>query len=267
MSDSFDQATVLTRVSAREHDLMVPDGWQVGRGAFGGLVLGATLAAIVADEPEAARLPRAFLGEVCAPLMPGAARLQTRALRRGNNQSNIACDLTQAGQVVAHGSAVLATSRKIGEGLPRPPHAPPPRGRFEDAAVLPFGPPDGPAFFQHYEPRPTSPLPFSGKGEGVVTGWIRERVPLARLTHAALLARLDAYWPVMFTMETRFRPSATVSFMAEFLVDPATLDPTRPLFYRARLVAELGGYVVEFRELWDGDQPVAFNQQTFALLG
>jgi acyl-CoA thioesterase len=267
MSESFEQAIRLTRVSASEHDFAVPDGWQVGRGAFGGLVLGATLAAIVADEPEASRVPRAFLGEVCAPLMPGAARLQTRSLRRGNSQSNIACDLTQGGQVVAHGSAVLATSRKIGEGLPRPPYAVPQAGRFEDAAVLPFGPPDGPPFFNHYEPRPTSALPFSGRGEGVVTGWIRERVPLTKVTHAAILARLDSYWPVMFTMETRFRPSATVSFMAEFLVDPATLDPALPLFYRARVVAELGGYVVEMRELWNGDQPVAFNQQTFALLG
>ena len=173
MSESFEQAIRLTRVSASEHDFAVPDGWQVGRGAFGGLVLGATLAAIVADEPEASRVPRAFLGEVCAPLMPGAARLQTRSLRRGNSQSNIACDLTQGGQVVAHGSAVLATSRKIGEGLPRPPYAVPQAGRFEDAAVLPFGPPDGPPFFNHYEPRPTSALPFSGRGEGVVTGWIR----------------------------------------------------------------------------------------------
>ena len=36
--------------------------------------------------------------------------------------------------------------------------------------------------------------------------------------------------------------------------------------YRARGLAEAGGYLVELRELWDGEQAVAFNQQSFAIL-
>jgi hypothetical protein len=60
---------------------------------------------------------------------------------------------------------------------------------------------------------------------------------------------------------------ATVSFLAELLCDPVTLDPSEPLFYRARVVAQAGGYFVEMRELWRGDEPVALNQQSFAMLG
>ena len=58
-----------------------------------------------------------------------------------------------------------------------------------------------------------------------------------------------------------------MSFLAEFLCDPAQLDPAAPLFYRARSVAEAGGYFVDMRELWNGDELVALNQQSFAMLG
>jgi hypothetical protein len=261
MADSFERVLHLARVSDGEHELIVPDGWQQGRGAFGGLVLAASLSAMVADEPDAARVPRAFLGEICAPVLPIASRLQTRALRRGRNQSNLACTFMQDGQVVAHASAVLASARRTA-AAPRLSLPPPERGRFEDVPVAPIGPPHGPAFASHYEYR----LTFSGAGDGTVTGWVRERVALEKVTHAVLLARLDAFWPALFTLETTPRPAATVSFMAEFLIDPAQLDPARPLYYRARSLAESGGYFVELRELWDGDRPVAFNQQSFAIL-
>jgi acyl-CoA thioesterase len=265
MADSFEHAIRLTRVSDGEHELVLPDGWQQGRGAFGGLVLGATLSAMVADEPDPSRVPRAFLGEICAPALPVVSRLQTRMLRRGNNQSNLACSFTQDGQVVAHASAVLAVSRKT-KGAPRLSAPAPEPGRFEDVPVASISPPRGPVFALHYEFRPTSPLPYSGAGEGVVTGWVRERVPPAKVTHAVLLARIDSFWPALFPMESSPRPIATVSFMAEFLADPAKLDPSMPLFYRARAVAQAGGYFVEFRELWNGDEPVAYNQQSFAIL-
>lgn len=55
--------------------------------------------------------------------------------------------------------------------------------------------------------------------------------------------------------------------MAEILCDPGTLDPLLPLFYRARVVAQTGGYFVEMRQLWSGDTPVALNQQSMAMLG
>jgi acyl-CoA thioesterase len=265
MAEYFEQASRLVRVSDSEHELLLPDGWQQGRGAFGGLVLGATLSAMVADEADASRLPRAFLGEICAPALPVVSRLQTRVLRRGRNQSNLACTFTQDGQVVAHASAVLASSRKA-TGVPRLTAPAPARERFEDLPDAGIGPPRGPVFARHYEFRVTSALPFSGTGDGTVTGWVRERIPPSKVTHAVLLARLDSFWPGLFPMESTPRAIATVSFMAEFLVDPATLDPSLPLYYRARSLAEAGGYFVELRELWNGEEPVAFNQQSFAIL-
>ncbi|MBZ0234602.1 MAG: hypothetical protein K8M05_19880, partial [Deltaproteobacteria bacterium] len=62
------------------------------------------------------------------------------------------------------------------------------------------------------------------------------------------------------------RPMATLTFTAELLADPATLDPGAPFAYRAHLDGAADGFSVEIRELWQDDVLVALNQQVFAIL-
>ena len=62
------------------------------------------------------------------------------------------------------------------------------------------------------------------------------------------------------------RAMTTVTFTAELLVDPATLDPAAPFAYRAHLGGAADGYSVELRHLWQGDRLVGLNQQIFAAL-
>ena len=82
-----------------------------------------------------------------------------------------------------------------------------------------------------------------------------------------VIGLMDAYWPAHFAMETTPRPMATVSFTLQLLVDPASLDPAEPLFYRASAPAAHEGFVVEFRELWTARRTlVALNQQTFVII-
>jgi len=266
LADSFEAATALERVSDSEHRLVVPDGWQQGRGAFGGLVLGALIDAMRSREEDASRVVRAVTGDLCGPALPVESRIVSRVLRRGNNQTNVAATLEQAGAVVAHATCVLASARKVA-APPRVTLDPPRRVPYEQAQVLPAAAPFGPRFAAHYEYRSAGPMPLSGGSDAVVLGWIKERVPLARVTASALVARLDAFWPAILSVETAPRPVATVSFLAEILCEPSALDPVAPLFYRARTVAQGSGYFVELRELWHGDEPVALNQQSFALLG
>jgi hypothetical protein len=263
---SFESATRLEQVSAEEHRWLVPDGWQQGRGAFGGLVFGALMQAMASREADATRVARAFTGEICGPALPVASTIRTRVLRRGSKQTNVTATLEQSGEAVAIASAVLASRREVGL-IPRVPEEAPASIPFERAGAIPVGPPIGPTFAPHYEYRPTGPLPFSGGQEPLVVGWVRESRPLSRVTAAALIARLDAYWPAMFSVEAAPRPAATVSYMAELFCDPAELDPEEPLLYRGRTIAQAGGYFVELRELWRDGRPVAFNQQSFALLG
>jgi hypothetical protein len=266
MAEPFDKVITLERVSEDEHRLVLPDGWQQGRGAFGGLVLGVLMEAMGAREPDATRLARTFSGDICGPALPVASRVVSRVLRRGNNQTNVSATLEQGGAVVAHASCVLAASRRVAP-LRALALDPPARVAYEAAKVMEMGPPAGPIFALNYEYRPTGAPPFVEGPEALVQGWLKERAPLSRVTAAAMIARLDAYWPAIYSVEKGRRPVATVSFLAELLRDPATLDPTQPLFYRSRAVAEAGGYFVEMRELWDEEGPVALNQQSFAMLG
>lgn len=241
----------------------IPDGWQQGRGAFGGLVLATLLRAMERAEPDRPRATRTLTGDLCGPVLPGAADVAVQTLRRGNNQSNLAATLTQNGAVVAVATAVLSPPRLVGDA-PRFTPAPPPALAWRDLPLLTVGPPTGPVFTQHYEYR--SATSAFARGEARIDGFIRERALLASVDAPALVARLDAWWPTLFALGGAPRPVATISFTAQILVDPATVPPAEPLRYRARMEALHDGFFVELRELWHGERVVALNQQTFAIL-
>ena len=86
MNSSFAEATAVRRVSDDEFVTSVPDGWQQGRGAYGGLVLGAMARASLAAEPDGARACRCLTGDLCGPVLPGEARIRTEVLRRGRTR-------------------------------------------------------------------------------------------------------------------------------------------------------------------------------------
>ena len=262
MSD-FASVTAVRSIGPDRFATTIPDAWQQGRGAFGGLVLGALLRAIEAAEPDRARATRTLTGDLCGPVLPGDAEIELRTLRRGNNQSNLAATLVQGSAVLATANVVLSPPRSAASTRFSPP-APPPLAPWRDVPPLVIGPPVGPVFAQNYEYRSSS-APFA-RGEALIDGYIRERVTLPRLDAPALIGRLDAWWPTLFALDGTPRPVATISFAAEILVDPATLPPDEPLRHRARMAALHEGFFVELRELWQGERVVALNQQTFAIL-
>lgn len=240
----------------------VPDGWQQGRGAFGGLVLGALLRAIESAEPDRARATRTLTGDLCGPVLPGPATLKVEVLRRGNNLSNIDARLIQHGEVQARASAVLSLPRPAAT-MPDPPRPPSARD-WRELPELGLAPPNAPVFTPHFEYRSFGASPFAAGDALGTIGFLRLRRPPARLDAPAMIGLLDAWWPAMFV--GRPRPVATVSFTAEILVAPAELDPGEPLLFTGRVAALTDGFCVEFRELWAGERLVALNQQTFAVL-
>jgi hypothetical protein len=266
MVNAFEEASAVERMDGDVFRARIPEGWQQGRGAFGGLVLGTLLRAMEQCEPDAARSARVLTGELCGAVLPGEAEIHAGLLRRGGRVTYLDAQLRQQGQVMARASAVLASSRDdvVAPALPAPaPPAPPP---WDRVAPVPVQPPFGPAFARFYEYRPIGPAPFTGGAEPVASGWIREKSRPERLDAAALIGRLDAWWPALFAVSSRPRASATVAFTAELLCDPAALPAGEPLFYRAHVAALREWMFVELRELWHEDRLVAMNQQTFALL-
>lgn len=242
---------------------VLPDGWQQGRGLFGGLVTGLLARALEASAPG--RPLRSLTAELCGPAQPGEAVLHLEVLREGNAVTTTAIRLVQGGEVQAHGVGVLGKARLTGrDGVHL---APPVRPDWRALQPLPIEPPMGPAFGRFFDFRAQAYLPFSGGAEAVAEGWVRPKNPGPTRDAAFLAACADAWWPSLFAVEASPRPMATVAFTFQPFIDFAGLDPEAPLFHRAKLVAASDGYCVELRELFGEDgRLLALNQQTFVII-
>lgn len=267
MASAFEQATAVTSLGDGRFAADIPDLWQQGRGAYGGLVLGTLLRALEGAEGDRARTTRSLSGELCGPVQPGPVEISTTTLRRGNNLTNLDAHLIQNGEVLARASAVLSTPRSVTTAVYADP-VPACVAAAPDWRGLPALPdlPGGPVFTRHLEYRPTGPLPFTGGEVPEVHGYVRMRSTPTRLDGPALIGLLDAWWPALFSIESTPRMMATVCFTAQLLAPPGALDPEAPLFHTARIAGLRDGFFVELRELWSGDKLVAMNQQTFAVL-
>lgn len=268
----FELATALAPVAGQPlvYRGTIPDAWQQGKGAFGGVSVGLLARAIVLAEASAGesvpRALRSLSADLCAPAMPGEVEIRVEVLRRGGSMTFLDARTLQAGAVIAHASASLASGRAIAPPGITPGHAPAGVPPWTDVPTVPVQPPFGPVFGAHYEYRSAGPMPFSGGTSATALGYIREKTPPAVHDEASIAGLLDAWWPTIMPLHTMPRAIATVGYTMQLLVDPRTLPASEPLLYRAEGVAEHDTFFVEMRELWSGGRRVAMNQQTFAVL-
>lgn len=269
---AFDALTTARPLGDGRFAIDIPDGWQQGRGAFGGFVLAILTRAseqVVAD-PD--RPLRSLTAEIVGPAQPGPSEVRVEILRAGTGVTTVAARLVQGGEVQAHVVGAFGKTRptfRAPVALAPPPELAGPSWR--DIAPPPFfGPPMAPTFAQHVEFRVTGPLPFSGApADGVARtgGWVRLREPGTARDAAYTAAMIDTWWPAMLGTEKAPRAMATLTFALERVSDLHGLDPEAPLFYRGTILAGGGGYAIEQRELWGEDgRLVALNQQTLVIM-
>jgi acyl-CoA thioesterase len=247
--------------------IQIPDGWQQGRGAFGGLVLSIMTRALRASlTGESASWPlRSLTAALCGPTQPGEAALYVELLRVGSGVATLAVRLVQNHEIQAQATAVFGKHR-VADGdwqrFPVPEMQP-----WRDLDPLPIGPPLAPHFAEFFEFRVTGQFPFSGHTEANSTGWIKPKNPGAARDDAYIVALADAWWPATLTCFTEPRPMATISFTLEILSDLVGLDPEAPLYHTATSHASRGGYTSEDRKLWGEDgRLVAINHQTMVII-
>lgn len=241
----------------------LPDGWQQGRGLYGGLVTALLVRALEEATPE--RPLRSLTAELCGPVQPGEARLELEPLRAGNAVTTTAIRLVQGGEVQAHGVGVLGRARVPERNLVAV--TAPKMKPWREVEVVPVEPPFGPDFARFFEYRSTGPLPLSGEGEPSAEGWIRPKQAGTRRDAAYLAACVDSYWPALFVLEPAPRPMATIAFTFQPFGHFEGLDPQAPVYLRTRLMAAVDGYCVEFREVWGEDgRLLALNQQTMVII-
>lgn len=108
----FDTFLTLTALGEGRVRAVLPDGWQQGRGLYGGLVCGLFVRAMEAVTPE--RPLRSLTAELCGPVAPGEVTLELATLRAGNAVTTMTVKLLQGGEVQAHGVGVLGRARPVG---------------------------------------------------------------------------------------------------------------------------------------------------------
>jgi hypothetical protein len=246
-------------------EIDIPDGWQQGRGAFGGLVLGALANAVIASEPDPQRKLRTLTGEIPSPVPIGKSTIVVEEVRRGSGASTWHARLLGDDGILALATVVLGKSRV--QDPPRATSTMPDVPPWKEVPAIPIGPPLAPVFTQHLEMRPTGPLPFAGGDKPLSAGYVRTKIPPKKLGPAEILAYCDAHWPAFFATASEPRPVGTIAFGLQIVVDPDTLDPEQPLFHTARELACHEGFSAELRELYAPDgRLVAVNPQTFAII-
>lgn len=268
MSTPTDFLTLTTprSLAPGRFEATIPDGWQQGRGAFGGLVVANLIRALEASEPTTERPLRSLTAELCGPVMPGQAAIAVESLRRGTGVTTLAARLEQGGEVLAHAVGVFGRPRadRIRRTFLEPP-SPPPWRDLEPLDLEPFGPP----FARFFDMRCTGPLPFTAPPAPVASGWVRPRHPGAARDAAYIAGCVDAWWPASYATDAGPypRPVGTIAYTLELAATLEGLDPEAPLFYQARVLAEHDGYLIELRELWGEDgRLLALNPQTIAVI-
>lgn len=265
MSVSLDVLVTPTGDERGEQWIDVPDGWQQGRGVFGGFVLAALVRAMERAISDPSRKLRAMTASIAAPVLAQRSSVTTTILRAGAGLTAATASLSQDGAVCAHAIGTFAKDRAVDfEGWQR--LEAPAFGDWRAADLIPVGPPLGPVFAPHFEFRPVSGFPFSG-GAPVAEGWVRAKDPGEARDGAYIAALVDAWWPCALVASSGPRPMATIAFSLEIVGDFVGLDPDAPLYHRAHSAACAGGYAIETRELWGHDgRLVAVNHQTFAII-
>lgn len=261
---SLGDVTTPTRDGDR-YRLDVADGWQQGRGAYGGLVLAALTRAMTDKLADPAVPLRTLTAVLPAPTEVGPATIEVEILRRGSAMTTAAARLVQADVVRGHVVGVFGSARAPVQWQTQ---APPEVPRWDQVAAMPdrsdaLGPP----FARHFEFRVVGPFPFTRATEARCTGWIRARDPGPLRDSAYVVAVADAYWPAALAVLAAPRPMATVAYTLELIEPLDDLDPDAPLLHRAYAPAATDGFTYETRELWGVDgRLVARNHQVFVVI-
>lgn len=254
-------------------DWQVEDGWQQGRGAYGGLVIGVMVRAAELAVNDASRAVRSVSAELCGPVVVGVARVGVELLRSGSGMTTVAVRVVQLetgtdGQsqmaVQAHAVVILGKVRVKDSAWNE--LTPPLATHWTDTVALPSLP-MMPAFANQFEYRPFGDPPYAEAEQAQAIAWIQPRENMSQSSAAWVVAMSDVVWPSMMVRFAGPRPMATVSYLLEIVADWADLDPNRPLLHVGRTPVSQNGYTVEFRELWsDSGELVALNQQTIVII-
>lgn len=265
----FGAATALEPLDRGTFGWDVPDGWQQGPGAWGGLVAGGLARAVLLSESDPERALRTLSVHMTSPLQVGRATVRTAPMRVGSGMSTWSATVEgEAGELSAHALAVTGRVRAPdlalaarAWGTATPPDLP----SWREVAPVRATGTGFPTFLQNVEFRGVAGQPLDG-GPARSAGYVRF-TDQGDWDAPQLLGIVDAWFPTAFMVIEALRPFATVTYTAQLLVDPATVPTGEPLGFESSMSGAHDGFISEVRRLWTPDGRLAVeNHQAIVVV-
>ncbi|MDF2177703.1 thioesterase family protein [Aliiglaciecola sp. CAU 1673] len=247
------------------HSLTVPKSWAQGRTLFGGLSA-ALLYAALREKVSQDRCLRSLTTNFIGPLEPDLPfRIDVEVLREGRNVSQVVAKAVQNDQVAVFCQACFGVDRESKiriENHDKHQMAPP-----KKAAFIPQIPKVTPKFLQHMDlAMVEGGLPFTGKKESNVHGWMRFKEAPEQVTDAHLIALIDAWPPTILQMLRWPAPASTMSWNLEFIHPHSPVAPDEWFAYQAQTRQAADGYCHSEANIWDSKgELVAISRQIIAV--
>lgn len=250
-----------------QHSLVIPGSWGQGRATFGGLV--AALAyrkmqgVVQANRPLRA-LQVAFVGPVT---VDEPMAVEVELLREGRAASQVEARIRQGGEIrlVALGSFGGERESQVQVAPYAAPEVPSP----EACRALDHIKGVTPEFTQHIEMRwAFGNLPFAGKPDREMGGWMRFREPGSEMTDAHVIALVDAWPPAVLQHVKQPVPASSMSWSLEIVHPRPEMKANEPLLYRAEIDQAGSGYGHTHATVWNRHgELLALSRQTVTVFG
>lgn len=272
-----DYLATASRVPLREAGATVPaqqtlsidESWMQGRSTFGGLTAAIALQAMQAHADG--RVLRSFNCNFVGPVGEQPFTLAPELLRSGKSVTLLGCRILQAGNINLDASAAFGDGRD--SDICVDPAGVADVGALEDGAPLPHVAGVTPNFAPYFDYAFTdAKLPFTGKGDGVMNGYMRFREaalgPDVSLTPALLLGLIDAWPPATLPLLRKVVPASTLAWNVQFVQPIGKSRATEWFRYEAKIVQAADGYGYTHARIWnERDELLAFSQQTVTVFG
>lgn len=249
--------------------IVVEAGWMQGRSCFGGLT--AAIALAVMEKQADGRVLRSFNCNFVGPIDGTPLTLHPQLLRAGSSVTLMRSQLRQREKICVDASASFGDAR--GSVIAIKPQQQGDLGRLEDGQALPEIEGMTPAFASRFNYRfAGGKLPFTGKGDGVMNGYVRfaegELEPAAMLTPALLLGLIDAWPPAVLPLLKKVAPASTLAWNVQFLPQREALSASQWFGYEARVEQAADGYGFSTATITsESGQVLALSQQTVTVFG
>lgn len=247
-------------------ELQVPADWGQGRALFGGMAGALALAHLQQVIP--AELPlRSLTISFVAPLAPGVASASRRVLRQGKSVLQAQVELSQQGQPALVLLASFGAARPSQLLVSAPPLPPVADAQYQS---MPNSP-QVPEFTRHFDYQLCDGgWPFSASQLPRLQGRLRFEQPANdslpaddRVDAPALLALIDAWWPVSLSLSPVPAPASSLTWTLELLPGWQGFSRRDWWPYRAEIEHGSEGYHHIAAQCWTpAGQLAAISRQT-----